>query len=658
MSSAPTVSSLLEQRRRGDISKEEFFESLATLSKNEPPPRLLPSPGEVQNVLTAPEADRILRDRYGRSNQKHVSYTMAPSMMAATFSGASMRDADRLNRTRGSTLAVEMSREYTDYSEKGMISEPNRGARSSVFKPPERFTGASADLTKMAQEHAMDLADQDLVVSSLPDEYKFNPRSFTTASLRNRQSPIDRYMGRDQNRNLEPDKEFYDRNRVWEEQKSMNLEEIQRSLDEERMKECTFQPQLRASQKSVKRQPKSLVHRQEALNKRLSVRQSTAQWEQRRPLVEVELTEKEMAGCTFQPDISISQSRVPSKIADMRLLDKSHDDDLPVERSMFSQISAISAVPQEEIPTFRPDVNKVPANFTIAREYLSKDVFDRLTSPPRGRKDGAGDDESLRQSRDQLRNSRGEGGASASDISFVTGSSQPDAFVDFLWRQNEHEFVRLQRLREIEDEIAYPHRPQVPARSREIANRSFQGTGFHERMSRDIYDRSDKQAHMAEASMMPMEGVTFQPQITRRGSMMKSRSMAEMSLGDLQEKRKKAEELRKKLETYDSETFTFKPETNSSMRQFEGIETRTPWNSGQYLENLQKKRQREEAKRKRIQDEKIQREMNECTFKPQINDAPEYVSGIAASSRLYKKAKQKEARLLKQKQQQKPEWRM
>lgn len=30
--------------------------------------------------------------------------------------------------------------------------------------------------------------------------------------------------------------------------------------------------------------------------------------------------------------------------------------------------------------------------------------------------------------------------------------------------------------------------------------------------------------------MMPMEGVTFQPQITRRGSMMKSRSMAEMSV--------------------------------------------------------------------------------------------------------------------------------
>ena len=78
------------------------------------------------------------------------------------------------------------------------------------------------------------------------------------------------------------------------------------------------------------------------------------------------------------------------------------------------------------------------------------------------------------------------------------------------------------------------------------------------------------------------------------------------------------------------------------MSKFKGIQPRTPWNSGQYLQNLERKRQREEAKRKKALDEKIERELKECTFKPTINNAPKYVSSIAASSRLYKQAKQKE----------------
>ena len=80
---------------------------------------------------------------------------------------------------------------------------------------------------------------------------------------------------------------------------------------------------------------------------------------------------------------------------------------------------------------------------------LSRNVFDRLASPPRREEDVESEADSTTMDRVHH--------------SFLQDEEDPEErFIDFLWRQNEHEFIRLERLRQIEEESKPPHQYYFP----------------------------------------------------------------------------------------------------------------------------------------------------------------------------------------------------
>ncbi|CAD7951171.1 unnamed protein product [Amoebophrya sp. A25] len=246
------------------------------------------------------------------------------------------------------------------------------------------------------------------------------------------------------------------------------------------MAECTFQPDLRQSQKSYK------CYR-------------SCFWDESKHLIM--LGQQKEDG-----DVSTSSSTPEGMLAAGAIIDGRKGglgivDSETEERLLQSRVAARSRVREQRMRakvlssnenqnmTFHPMVNDIPDEMKAARIYLSEDVFKRLSMPNheihnsstsdagRGGRTGGGSQMNLVGGGGAHLAAAGGGGDVGASMltgdagaSFVSESAKREIYHSFLMRQNEKQFEKEANMDELEKKYAiHPHQPRLNTRSRRLA---------------------------------------------------------------------------------------------------------------------------------------------------------------------------------------------
>jgi hypothetical protein len=114
---------------------------------------------------------------------------------------------------------------------------------------------------------------------------------------------------------------------------------------------------------------------------------------------------------------------------------------------------------------------------------------------------------------------------------------------------------------------------------------------------------------------------------------MPARSAEELSRGDAIQKETRARLLRLRVEQERSEDATFAPTLKARSKMAEGRLKVTADPTG-YIERIQREAAITSDRQRRAAKERDAKEEAECTFQPEVHDAPAYVKRIARSMAL------------------------
>jgi hypothetical protein len=221
------------------------------------------------------------------------------------------------------------------------------------------------------------------------------------------------------------------------------------------------------------------------------------------------------------------------------------------------------------------------------------------------------------------------------------------SIISFLHRQNECERLRRERLEDIFVETAPTLQPTICDRSALLAER---------RRSRREQSSSDSRSLLGiAADADALKGVlklqdqecTFKPVITKLAKDMELTSISVRTEGEMKRREAKAAKLREELREKEMQGVSFEPNLNtadtlppelaqvpSSIQVLEKPDA--------YLKQLEKKRLNTEKAHEREKKRNLEKEMAECTFKPEVRSAPEFVQRMAETYRLVRNLKEKE----------------
>lgn len=117
--------------------------------------------------------------------------------------------------------------------------------------------------------------------------------------------------------------------------------------------------------------------------------------------------------------------------------------------------------------------------------------------------------------------------------------------------------------------------------------------------------------------------------------------MTELSRGDMLKKETTQRFLKLKLDRQEMKGMTFKPELNKSSLKSSG-KLRLLTEPDTYIQRVQSNTQLYSQRQRAAMQEEELKEFEECTFQPQVNPAPAYVTRIARSMALTKAAREAE----------------
>lgn len=240
----------------------------------------------------------------------------------------------------------------------------------------------------------------------------------------------------------------------------------------------------------------------------------------------------------------------------------------------------------------------------------------------------------------------------------VQGELSP-SFQKFLDRQQNREQRKQERMSFIKGSTAPPHNPRINRKSEQIVKRK--NGNFFDRLKVEVERRAKKQdaytSPQGESRMLYNEEkeCTFEPKINRSSKKMPSRSVHQMSTGELERRKRKAEMKRKMLESRELEGFEFKPRLNRKpgVRSFLRVQS----DPESYMNRIRDMSEKQEEKVKTAMMEREQRELEKCTFQPKIHEAPEFVKRIARSMANLREVESQMNESSMTGAQQRPDWR-
>lgn len=208
-------------------------------------------------------------------------------------------------------------------------------------------------------------------------------------------------------------------------------------------------------------------------------------------------------------------------------------------------------------------------------------------------------------------------------------------FQAFLARQTAAEMRRSRKIKAVTETMTPHHTPKLCKKSKNIVASSQLGS-FLQRVEKNSL-RKEHRALQAKAVTAHDPECTFKPKINPHSQSLQKRSVVEMSRGDMLKKETAQRLMRLKAEQEQLDGLTFQPEINPVSRQMEGrlkllAEPET------YLERVQREQKLFSDRQRRATQEAEMQEFAECTFRPEIHDAPGYVKRIARSMALTRAA--------------------
>ena len=434
------------------------------------------------------------------------------------------------------------------------------------------------------------------------------------------------------------DTPFHVRVHKWQQEKQDEMVRRKEFLDKNSTLDCTFHPRINySSEKAVKELRGDL---NESVSDRL-FKASDRSLIERRRFIEEELRaqrEEEEKECTFKPNIIKSNrfSDVQSKL---------HE---PLKRNADD--------PSAKNLTFTPNVRGVKPSMSAAKMYVSTNVVDRLTRgtgsaqhlsqhntadkaaiPAASYMDSlTPNDNSFRYQTPGAKSQQGRPSTAPSKQQSTNESVvlKKQEFNNFLGRNQQTVERKKKLVEQVQVKQTPKFKPTICKKSSELLENHERGE-FLERYEKDQIKRTSEAKTPSDVSKC-----TFKPKLTMKTVGMRARSVDELSSGDYHKRQSNQQMMRIRSEQEALADLTFRPNISKSAQNTRGvlsdfIRNDDPGKLRQYYNEKIKER---DALKKKADEDKLLKELKDCTFTPAIIDCPEYIKKIAKSIQVVKGA--------------------
>jgi hypothetical protein len=159
---------------------------------------------------------------------------------------------------------------------------------------------------------------------------------------------------------------------------------------------------------------------------------------------------------------------------------------------------------------------------------------------------------------------------------------------------------------------------------------------FLERLERDVLKRVETEQKILNS---PKDKSLFTPQLSSKAEKLRSRSVDEMSNGDLLRRQTLQRMMKMRSEQEELSEYTFQPELSVKAQRSGQSKLFSTDDPSKMLEWHKSKQEKLEEERNKYKKEKEEMESEGCTFAPVIKDCPAYVKRIAKSMSVVKAAR-------------------
>ena len=367
---------------------------------------------------------------------------------------------------------------------------------------------------------------------------------------------------------------FIERQVHWDTKRSINQELKREQKMKIEEKECTFKPKTNVNVSSGFSQ--ETIERLAKCRENVRVMKMREEQERRK-------LEEELLPCTFHPQINKNSCLNGSKyLAETPKRNLNYDE-----------------------PSFIPKVKGPGKGMKIAKEYVKQDPFERL-SRPKELTQPEPEDDSPKSIKPTTPNPEYSG------ISF---STKP-----FFERQALYELMKLEK-KEILENMPLPQ-PVINERSKKL-------------VKKDFYQRNQEMIEKKSETKPDPHPCSFQPKITNMAKMRRNRSFAEMSYGDLKKRNEKVEVLKEMAEEKVREQTIC---SSFQSRSYANVKSKLQIldDPQSYIERIKSEQRKKEIVSQIMQEEKVKNELKECTYQPNVIEAPGYVKQIARNMAMIK----------------------
>lgn len=314
--------------------------------------------------------------------------------------------------------------------------------------------------------------------------------------------------------------------------------------------------------------------------------------------------------------------------------------------------------------TFKPHTNTVSAEMDKVKAYLQRPVIDRLYNQDyqdcffEAKRNRKLLEEAEKFNRELQRGSLVDVGTYSTlsdgqernieenlrrafldtNMSNVADIENPHK-MSFYERQAYFVLKKMEDLQKIQAEMSQSHQPAISYKSREIVETKGKGNFIERNME---FLRA-KEEHLRELARERIEAEQFdyRPEITPLGQMTSPKDLDQLCYGDIKKKRHTIEQLRMENEKNFVKNHTFRPQletVNENVKSKLGLELSPP----AYVNHVMRANIEKEQRRILAEQNKEEKELEECTFKPEITKLPSYIKKINEASRIAYRTSEKE----------------
>lgn len=605
----------------------------------------------------SPEERRLLIDKLIEKRKRNTSFENANGNLVRFSQGNNDQNANSISSIRAVRIEKSFESNYPQqywaeddyYSEIPSVKHTNSRIPYSLNPTLRNQTMRSRSLSAPSRRPTDSPRDN----IKCPHDFTFKPQI----------KPLPSHYGQCRSESGP----FYDRMLRWKNDKENQVRRKQVEVEHREVDDCTFQPKINRNSEMILAESRgnlspivdnsAFVRLYRAHEMQVEQKANKCEREYQRNLRRDEMY------CTFQPKLFTVQdlyegvkSRYSRDDSRRRNIESEENLHAPKDCKFIPVVAELKPhmkAARKYIET--PLVNRLKTPMTIEvpvrvktpirlRSSVSaKTTAESINTSSRLRAPSASESSSTTKMRSMSFNQRLKSGVNRSlagsdceSGGSINGWSRPrsptalsSSMQSFLQRSKQFEIRKSKNLDELQRRAQLSFSPTRMTRHNDDVNNISTGIGFYDRMERCMLrqrenaNRNEVMGHSIEAREL-----TFQPTITRRSSRLRSRSVSEMSTGDLLHRDANRRLLRLKQDEEELAHLTFEPaltlkahEVQSSLHLRE--------NPSLHLDLQKRKDEIMRRRREELATQRAEKEVEGCTFSPSITPYPEYIKRIA-----------------------------